>query len=191
MRKEKFCQQFGGCGSLSGLIFFWIHVCLPFFMPFLYGIDLCMRLNYVMLTHPTFCHRNYEFLLRNSPLLLSPTGKLLMFRKVLSMSEYKPSRFFNDVGYFQSIGSDWMNDLSYPELIAVRNFNQYLYQYTDGTVKFYRNCLGHIREHEVGRAIWSDGRILQALEDDVPRAMPEWYHSLMGLKPHQCISHCG
>lgn len=79
-------------------------MCLPFFMPFLYGIDLCMRLNYVMLTHPTFCHRNYEFLLRNSPLLLSPTGKLLMFRKVLSMSEYKPSRFFNDVGCFQSTG---------------------------------------------------------------------------------------
>lgn len=134
--------------------------------------------------------RNYAFLLRNSPLLLDSTGKMLFFRKVLSLSEFDPFQFFKDVSHFNRIGDDWRKEVSYPELIAIRDFDPRLYKNAQGTVKFYRNCLGHIRDNERFQAIWSDERILLALEDDLPRVMPHWYFALMQLKPKKCIYHC-
>lgn len=99
----------------------------------------------------------------------------------------------------------WAAKVRHPDLIAVRDFkrdpndsvpvNYYVYQTNVGSIMFFRNSTGHIRDNKALTGVWvDDADIIFLLEKDLPFVIPVWYHSLftrLDLNPRLCRSLCG
>jgi len=142
--------------------------------------------------------RRFGFYMRNNPLFWDEAAKFLFFRKVLTIKE------FDDVGFRTNVWlSDiqgWSRDVRNAHLRAMRdhdqNRNQNIYARPEGSIVFYRNCLGEMRVQilqNFRNQRYDDAQILRALEDDLPKVIPVWFNALvyLDLDHVTCIRMCG
>ncbi|KAH7840319.1 hypothetical protein Vadar_015529 [Vaccinium darrowii] len=126
--------------------------------------------------------RRFGFYMRNNPLFWDEAAKYLFFKKVLTIREFGVRAFWTNVKLGDIQG--WAGDVQKPHLVDVRDFDQNrnhpTYRHPDGSIVFYRNCLGHIREQKVADR-YHDAKILLALEDDLPKVWKNQEGMLKGI----------
>lgn len=150
-----------------------------------------------------FYCRSFSFWVRNNPYFLNDTGRFLLVRKVVTLYENDKSLFASTVVLSELQG--WVNFVTNPALLAVKEFrrhpsdphplNHLIYQKTNGSIVFFRNAAGHIRENNsTGGVYLGDGAVLRMLEFDLPSMLPTWYYSVIenfDLHPAPCRKICG
>jgi len=127
----------------------------------------------------------FAFFLRNNPLLMSASEKHIFSRQVLTIYEFNETRFAANINLGELQG--WSLKLTDPLLTSVRDYKRrkdpypinYLdYQTPAGSIKFLRNCEGHIRDGVKGH-FYNDVEIMTIFENDLPDVIPTWFNSLV------------